>query len=146
MPVVEFCPASKAARRLARIETCAALVDRSLAQVARDGAAARPELVRNLEGVQLKLSLDGERARDELANTEAVSPAGAIAQLLAAVRDIRVDDDDERRRAVQLEMRAVDYLEKSGLLSPRDARRISRTPVAQADQPASLAISSSERS
>ena len=146
MPVVEFCPASKAARKLTRIETCAALIDRSLSQITPNDKATRPELIRNLEGVQLKLSLDAERARDELANAEAVSPAGAIAQLLAAIRDMRINDDDERRRAARLEMRALDYLATSRLLNPRDARRISRTPPPPADQPASLAISSSERS
>lgn len=146
MPVIEFCPASKAARKLSRIESCAGLVDHSLAQISRDGSAARPELLRSLEGVQLKLSLDSEQARDELANAQAVSPAGAIAQLLAAIRDMRVSDDDQRARAARLESAALGYLGASGLFDPRDGRRISRTQATLPPQPASLAISSSERS
>ncbi len=146
MSVVEICPASKAARKLARIEACAGLVDRSLSQISRDSVSPRPELLRSLEGVQLKLSLDGEYARDDLANAQAVSPAGAIAQLLAAIRDMRVNDDDQRARAARLETAAIDYLKASNLLDPRDARRISRTQQAITVQPASRAISSSEMS
>lgn len=145
MAVVDFCPASKAARRLTRIEECATLVDRSLARMGAD-AMTNPALLRSLETVQLKLSLDAERARDDLANASAVSSGGAIAQLLAAIRDLRVNDDDQRARAIRLETQATDFLARSGLLDPRNARRISRTHATTAFQPASRAISSSDRS
>lgn len=145
MAVVDFCPASKAASRLSRIEECATLVDRSLARMGTE-AAPNPDLLRSLESVQLKLSLDVERARDDLANAVAVSPGGAIAQLLAAIRDMRVADDDQRARAVRLEAQASAYLERSGLMDPRNARRISRTHATAIVQPASRAISSSDRS
>lgn len=146
MDVIEFCPANRAATDLARTEASADLVDRSLARIASTSRDSQIELVRSMECVQLKLGLESESARDRLAKAPAKSAAGAIAQLLAAIRDMRINDDEHRQRAVRLEDAALEYLRSSGAIDPRNARRISRTRAARPIQPASRAISSSDRS
>lgn len=146
MTVVDFCPATRTANNLSRIESSADLVDRSIIRLGSGSAADDSDLMSSLHCIQLKLSLESEAARDELAATPAKSAAGAIAQLLAAIRDMRVNDDDHRVRAAQLEGMALEYLKGSGVLDTRDARRISRTKAARPVQPESRAISSSEMS
>lgn len=146
MSVVDFCPATRAANDLSRIEAAADLIDRSILRQCGHADRSDPEVLKSLECIQLKLSLESEASRDELASVPAKSAAGAIAQLLAAIRDMRVNDDDHRRRAAQLEMTALEYLRSSGVLDPRDGRRISRTKAVRTVQPASRAISSSEMS
>ena len=83
---IEFCPAAACAAAIVRLEGFVAHVARlhEEAQLARS-----PDLMRQLEAIQDELILAADEARDRLAKVEAVSAAGAIAQLLAAIRDIR---------------------------------------------------------
>ena len=146
MTVIDFCPATRTADTLSRIESSADLVDRSIVRLGSGSASEDSELMSSLHCIQLKLSLESEAARDDLAAMPARSAAGAIAQLLAAIRDMRVNDDDHRLRAARLEGAALEYLKSSGVLDPRNARRISRTKAAHPVQLESRAISSSEMS
>ncbi len=144
-PIV-FCPASAAGDGVARLEAY-----RDLAASLRGEAEALcPEapaaLQVQMEAMADDLACECDAARDRLAMVDAVSPAGAIAQLLAAIHDLRVNDDAERERARELEARAIGFLGRSGLLGPEMARRLSRTARGGAidPQPAMRAISSSE--
>ncbi len=88
-------------------------------------------------------------ARDRLAKVQAVSAAGAMAQLLAAIRDIRVRDDAERERAKDLEVRAVRFLSAARLFDPNFCSKLSQTNLGNRPAPpypASRAISASESS
>ena len=143
-PII-FCPASAAADAVARLEAYRDLA----ANLRGETEALCPEapgaLQRQMEEMEEDLAMEAGAARDRLAAADAVSPAGAIAQLLAAIHDLRVDDDHERDRARVLEARALGYLLRSGLLGYEAARRLSRTAApAEPDQPAMRAISSSE--
>jgi hypothetical protein len=105
---IEFCPAAAIARDIARLE---ALVDVARHLIAR--AAPSPDcvpLMRGLEAILDDLILAADEARDRLAEAHPLSAAGAIAQLLAAIRDIRVGDDHECGRAKDLEAMAAGFL------------------------------------
>lgn len=121
---IEFCPAAACAAAVVRLEGFIAHVARLLdeAQLARS-----PELIRQLESVSDELVLAADEARDRLAQVEAVSAAGAMAQLLAAIRDVRVRDDAERERAKDLEARAVRFLAGANLYDAAFARALSQT-------------------
>jgi hypothetical protein len=68
-----------------------------------------------------------DQARTRLAEVDAVSAAGAAAQLLAAIRDIRVSDDMEVVRAKDLEARAARFLSSAGLSDAAVCKRLSQT-------------------
>lgn len=130
------CPALAAAEEIARLEAGLALACRKI-----DAAPhTSPDLPR-LEADYEALILAAEDARAQLAAADATSVAGATAQLLAAIRDIRVRDDVERARARVLEERALRFLGGADILGRETGRCISRTAY-----PASRAISSSESS
>jgi hypothetical protein len=85
--------------------------------------------MRQLEAIQDELILAAHDARDRLAKIDAVSPAGAIAQLLAAIRDIRVRDDHESERAKDLEARVVHFLASAGLYDSQFSNAVSQTKL-----------------
>jgi hypothetical protein len=123
---IEFCPAAACASAVVRLE---GFID----QVARLHAEAQlahsPALMRQLEAILDELMLAADDARDRLARVEAISAAGAMAQLLAAIRDIRVRDDHERGRAKDLEARAVRFLGAAQLFDPGFCSRLSQTKL-----------------
>jgi len=125
-PII-FCPASAAAEGVARLEAYRDLA----AGLRHEAEALCPEapaaLQTQMEEMGDELALETDAARDRLAGADAVSPAGVIAQLLAAIHDLRVNDDHERERARLLEERAMGYLVRSGLLGLEAARRLSQT-------------------
>ena len=148
MRPIEFCPAVAAAEAVRQ-------ADHGLDQIEdiAGGAVALPEHERvvvfdTLERLRSGLIDESELARDRLAMAEAVSPAGAIIQLLAALRDARVRDEREIRRSRALEARAMGYLSRSGLLDADCVRSVSQSPglAMGLDYPASRAISASESS
>jgi hypothetical protein len=129
---IEFCPAAACAAAIARLEGFSAHVARlqQEAQLARS-----PQLMCQLEAIQDELILAAHDARDRLAKIDAVSPAGAIAQLLAAIRDIRVRDDHESERAKDLEARVVHFLASAGLYDSQFSNAVSQTKLGRRLRP-----------
>jgi hypothetical protein len=121
---IDFCPAAACAAALVRLEGFVAHV----AQLLDEARLARsPDLMAQLEAIQDELLLAADEARDRLARVDAISAAGAMAQLLAAIRDTRVRDDAERERAKDLEARAVRFLASANLYDAKFARTLSET-------------------
>ncbi len=121
---IEFCPAAACAAAIVRIE---GFVDH-VARLKEEARLARsPELMTQLEAISDELMLAADEARDRLGQVEAVSAAGAMAQLLAAIRDVRVRDDAERQRAKDLEAKAVRFLAGANLYDASFCRTLSGT-------------------
>jgi hypothetical protein len=123
---IEFCPAAACAAAIVRLEGFITQVTRLAveAQIARS-----PELMCQLGMISDELILAVEEARDRLAQVEAISAAGAMAQLLAAIRDVRVRDDAERERARDLEAKAIRFLGAANLYDPHFCRSISQSKL-----------------
>ena len=123
---IEFCPAAACAAAIVRLEGFITQVTRLAveAQIARS-----PELMCQLGMISDELILAVEEARDRLAQVEAISAAGAMAQLLAAIRDVRVRDDAERERAKDLEAKAIRFLGAANLYDPHFCRSISQSKL-----------------
>ena len=121
---IEFCPAAACAAAIVRIEAFIDHVAR-LMDEARLGRS--PDLMAQLEALSDELIIAADEARDRLAEVQAVSAAGAMAQLLAAIRDVRTRDDAEARRARDLEAKAVRFLAGAGLYDARFVRALSGT-------------------
>ena len=123
---IEFCPAAACAAAIVRLEGFITQVTRLAveAQIARS-----PDLMCQLGTISDELILAVEEARDRLAQVEAISAAGAMAQLLAAIRDVRVRDDAERERARDLEAKAIRFLGAANLYDPHFCRSISQSKL-----------------
>lgn len=123
---IEFCPAAACAAAIVRLEGFITQVTRLAveAQLARS-----PELMCQLGMISDELILAVEEARDRLAQVEAVSAAGAMAQLLAAIHDVRIRDDGERERARDLEAKAIRFLGSANLYDPHFCRSISQSKL-----------------
>jgi hypothetical protein len=124
--LIEFCPAAACAATIVRLESFADHVARLL-QEAR--LARSPELMAELEAISDELATAADEARDSLAKVHAVSAAGAMAQLLASIRDIRVKDDAERERAKDLEASAVRFLSDARLFDREFCNVLSHTKL-----------------
>lgn len=143
---IEFCPAAACAAAIVRLEGFSDQVARLLTEAK---LTSSPDLIGKLEAIADELMLAADDARDRLSKVEAVSAAGAIAQLLAAIRDIRVRDDAERERAKDLEVRVVRFLSAARLFDPNFCSKLSQTNLGNRQAPpypASRAISASESS
>jgi hypothetical protein len=123
---IEFCPAAACAAAIVRIE---GFIDHVARLMDEARLARSPDLMEQLEAISADLILAADEARDRLARVDAVSAAGAMAQLLAAIRDVRVRDDAETRRAKDLEARAVRFLANAGLYEPVFCRTLSGTKL-----------------
>lgn len=121
---IAFCPAAACAAAIVRLEGFVDHVGRLCveAQLANSHA-----LMAQLEAISDELMLAADEARDRLSKVEAVSAAGAMAQLLASIRDIRVRDDAERDRAKDLEAKAIRFLSEAQLFHPAFCNRLSQT-------------------
>ncbi len=117
-----ICPALAAAGEIARLEAGLVLACRRI-----DAAPHNSPDIDRLGAEYEALILAAEDARARLAEVEATSVAGAAAQLLAAIRDIRMRDDVERARAGLLEERALAFLGAAEILGRETAQGISRT-------------------
>ena len=123
---IDFCPAAACAAAIVRLDGFVAHV----AELLDEARLARsPDLMAQLEAIHDELLLAADEARDRLAQVEAVSAAGAMAQLLAAIRDTRVRDDAERERAKDLEAKAVRFLAGANLYDAKFARTLSETKL-----------------
>ena len=121
---IEFCPASACAAAIVRLEGFIDHVARlhEHAQLARS-----QDLMRQLEAISDELLLAADEARTRLAQVEAISAAGAMAQLLAAIRDNRIRDDAERERAKDLEAKAIRFLANANLCDAHFCGTLSQT-------------------
>lgn len=123
---IEFCPAAACAAAIVRLE---GFIDH-VEQLKEQASLARsPDLHAQLDAISEELLLAADEARDRLGQVEAVSSAGAMAQLLAAIRDVRVRDDAERLRAKNLEAKAVRFLANANLYDAVFCRTLSGTKL-----------------
>lgn len=123
---IEFCPAVACAAAVVRLEGFVDHIARLHSEAKLAGSAA---LMRQLEAISDELIFAADDARDRLASVRAVSAAGAMAQLLASIRDGRVRDDAERVRAKMLETKAVRFLADAGLFDQGFCRHLSQTQL-----------------
>lgn len=121
---IEFCPAAACAAAIVRLEGFIDHVSRLHEEALVAGSA---ELMAQLDAISTELILAAEEARERLSKVEAVSSAGAMAQLLAAIRDVRVRDDAERSRAKDLEAKAIRFLAEANLYDGHFCRSLSGT-------------------
>ncbi len=119
---IDFCPAAAAAAEIIRLE---GVVDHVARLITEAEAAREPVLLAQLATLSDDLLLAADEARDRLAHVEAVSAPGAMAQLLAAIRDTRIRDDAELRRAKDLEAKAVRFLAEANLYDAQVCRTLS---------------------
>lgn len=107
------CPAVALAREIAEL-------DARLGSLGREMEAAnRPtDAMERLEGLSERVIESLEAARWKLAATDPTSVNGAVAQLLAALRDQEIRDTDETRRAKALETRAMRFLIANDFVEP----------------------------
>ena len=119
---IDFCPAAAAAAEIIRLES---VVDHVARLITEAEVAREPVLLVQLTTLSDDLLLAADEARDRLAHVEAVSAAGAMAQLLAAIRDTRIRDDAELKRAKDLEAKAVRFLAEANLYDAQVCRTLS---------------------
>lgn len=123
---VEFCPAAACAAAIVRLE---GFIDH-VARLMEEARVSRSlELMAQLECISEDLILAADQARDRLAEVQAVSSAGAMAQLLAAIRDVRARDDAEAKRAKDLEAKAIRFLASAGFYDASFGRALSGTKL-----------------
>ena len=89
-----------------------------------DGGALSPVGDGHIDAGDAWLAQAAEAGVVELSGGPAPS---AVAQLLAAIRDVRTRDDAEARRARDLEAKAVRFLAGAGLYDARFVRALSGT-------------------
>lgn len=121
---IEFCPAAACAAAIVRLEGFIDHVNRLHEEALVAGSA---DLMMQLDAISSELILAADEARERLSKVEAVSSAGAMAQLLAAIRDVRVGDDAERSRAKDLEAKAIRFLCEANLYDAHFCRSLSGT-------------------
>jgi ribosome-associated protein YbcJ (S4-like RNA binding protein) len=123
---IEFCPAAACAAAIVRIE---GFIDHVARLMDEARLARSPDLMAQLEAISGELILAADEARDRLAKVQAVSSAGAMAQLLAAIRDVRMRDEAESRRAKDLEAKAVRFLANASLYDAAFCKSLSGTKL-----------------
>lgn len=121
---IEFCPAAACAAAIVRLE---GFIDHVAGLHDEARLAGSADLMKQIEAVSDELIQAADEARSRLARVEAVSAAGALAQLLAAIRDVRVQDDEERARAKDLEAKAIRFLAGAKLYDAQFCRVLSGT-------------------
>lgn len=127
MELVAPCPAFANARGVIQLEACIASAGRFLSPVLASGGSTPARTTECLEEAWAGLLSETEDARTGLADVAPTTVAGAVAQLLAAIRDIRIGDDFEIARARTLERQAVGFFIRSGLIDAGFAEVISQT-------------------
>lgn len=123
---IEFCPAAACAAAIVRIE---GFIDHVARLMDEARLARSPDLMEQLEAISDELILAAEEARDRLSKVQAVSSAGAMAQLLAAIRDVRTRDEAESRRAKDLEAKAIRFLANASLYDAEFCKSLSGTKL-----------------
>ncbi len=129
----DFCPAAACAAAISRLE---AIIDTIASLKGEPRFAQSLAILGKLETISDSLMIAADQARTRLSEVDAVSAAGAAAQLLAAIRDIRVRDDAELSRARDLEVRAARFLSSAGLSDAAVCKRLSQTRLGKHPGPA----------
>jgi hypothetical protein len=119
---IEFCPAAACAAAIVRLE---GFIDHVARLIDEAQATRATDLLQHLEQISDELLLAADEARDRLAHVEAISAAGAMAQLLSAIRDTRIRDDAEVTRAKDLEAKAVRFLAAANLYDAQFCKALS---------------------
>ena len=122
----DFCPAAACAAAISRLE---AIIDMINSLRAEPRFAHSLTILGKLEAISESLMIAADHARTRLSEVDALSASGAAAQLLAAIRDIRVSDDLEVVRARDLEARAARFLSSTGLSDAAVCKRLSQTKL-----------------
>ncbi len=136
---INFCPAAAIAAEIGRLELLIEIAGQ-LADLAAQSADCGP-LLRSLEAISEDLLMAAEDARGRLAEAEAVSSAGAIAQLLAALRDQRVQDEDYLKRSRMMVARAMRFAQGAQLMDSPTCQRLSQMRFAETPQRPALTAS-----
>lgn len=97
-----ICPARGIYGHIERLEARREQLSLVAQAVAAGDWLRRDALLNRLEALDQSLVLEGERARDELAEVAAASAEGATCQLIAALRDQRSGDPEMQHRARRL--------------------------------------------
>lgn len=134
---VAFCPAAACAAAIARLE---GFIDHVVRLREEARLTRSPDLLEQLEAISDELIFAADEARDRLAQVHAVSAAGAMAQLLAAIRDTRIRDDAELMRAKDLEAKAVRFLASANLYDAQFCRTLSGSKLGGRIHMASTAL------
>jgi replicative superfamily II helicase len=132
----DFCPAAACAAAISRLE---GIIDLIAQLKAEPRFAQSLTILGKLENISDSLMIAADHARTRLSEVDAVSAAGAAAQLLAAIRDIRVSDDMEMSRARDLEARAARFLSSAGLSDAAVCKRLSQTKLGKRASTSQLA-------
>ena len=97
-----ICPARGIYGHIERLEARREQMGHMAQAVAAGDWPGRDALLQRLDALDQALILEGEQARDELAEVAAMSAEGATCQLIAALRDARSGDPEMQRRAARL--------------------------------------------
>jgi hypothetical protein len=108
-----ICPARGIYGHIERLEARREQIGRMAQAVAAGAWPGRDAMLERLEALDQALILEGERARDELAEAGAISAEGATCQLIAALRDGQSGDPEMQRRADRLIARSGRFAGKS---------------------------------
>jgi hypothetical protein len=104
-----ICPARAIYERIERLEARR----EALCTVAKSVQAGewlrRDLLLGRLDDLDQALILEGERARDDLAEAMPVTSEGAVCQLIAAMRDVRSGDAEMMARARRMMDRSASF-------------------------------------
>ena len=128
----DFCPAAACAAAISRLEH---IIDLIASLKTEPRFAQSLTILGKLENISESLMIAADHARTRLSEVDAVSAAGAAAQLLAAIRDIRVRDDVELDRARDLEARAARFLSSAGFSDAAVCKRLSQTKLGKHPAP-----------
>lgn len=112
-----ICPARGIYGHIERLEARRAQMGHMAQAVAAGDWPGREALLQRLDALDQALILEGEQARDELAEVAAMSAEGATCQLIAALRDMQAGEPDMRLRAARLIARSAAF---AGARSPGD--------------------------
>lgn len=111
-----ICPARGIYGHIERLEARREQMGRMAQAVAAGDWPGRDAMLERLEALDQALILEGERARDELAEACAISAEGATCQLIAALRDGQSGDPEMQRRADRLIAQSGRFAGKSTAL------------------------------
>ena len=103
------CPARGIYGHIERLEARREQLGRTAEAVAASRWLKRDALLARLEALDQALILEGEQARDELADVAAATAEGAACQMIAALRDLQAGEPDMRLRAARLIARSAAF-------------------------------------
>ncbi len=131
------CPAASAGRLLADLERQLDARHKALIERQSAGRPSDAILMQRLEQEFCETVSAVDAAAWRLAECEPASLEGALAQMLAAIRDRRTADDDTLLRARRLETHAIAFIARKRLVDADMARRLGAATEAAPNSAAS---------